>query len=208
MMRSRRWPALCMVLGIALVGEPSVARAQVHWDVGALAGVTERLTTGAPHVPESTPGPSGEVVAHAAILPMLRAGPYVAFDLSPASGTPARQVYAAGLRAKLTPPWLAAPWRFWGFLGAGLADAYTPSRRSAADSVVGSSSIGMLELPVGIGIGHKLHGPWELCAELGARFVVAHGSIHSASISSGQLVPIDGDDLLAVSVSVGVSLVQ
>jgi hypothetical protein len=206
---ARRWSAAWAPLAVALVGGPSSAQAQVHWDVGLQAGVSERITTGNPHVPTPLPGPTGELLAHVAVLPMLRAGPYAAFDLSPASGTPARQVYAAGLRAKLTPPWLAAPWRAWAFLGAGFADAYTPRYRTASDAVVGSSSTGMLELPVGVGIGHKLHGPWELCAELGARFVVARGTFRTASSSSGgELTPIAGDDLLAVSVSVGVSLVQ
>jgi hypothetical protein len=210
---ARRWSATYAPFAIALVattvvGSPE-ARAQVHWDIGVQAGASERFTTGNPRVPTPTPGPRGELLAHVAILPMLRAGPYAAFDLSPAAGIPARQTYAVGLRAKLTPPWLAAPWHAWAFLGAGFADSYTPSYRPASDGVVGSSSTGMLELPVGIGIGHKLHGPWELCAELGARVVVARGSIHTGSNSgSGEVAPIASEDLLAVSVSLGVSLVQ
>jgi hypothetical protein len=202
---------------IALVGgalaPPRAARAQVHWDVGIQAGATERLTTGDARVPASTPGPSGEIHAHIAILPMLRVGPYAAFDLSPAPGRAARQIYAAGVRTKLTPPWLSSPWRAWAFLGVGFADAYSPRYARAivapsgpTDVFVDGFSIGMLELPVGVGLGYKVRGPWELYSELGARVVVARGFISASSGGAAPSAPPVRDDLLAVSLSVGVSL--
>jgi hypothetical protein len=183
------------------------ADAQVHWDVGIQAGVTGRLTTGDATMPTPTPGPSGEIHGHVAVIPMLRVGPYAAFDLSPAPGTTARQIYAAGLRAKVTPPLLSAPWHAWVFAGVGYADAYTARYQPANDVVVRGVSTGMLELPVGVGAGYKLRGPWELHAELGARVVVARGSVHSVSSGNGNpFTPLVSDDLLAVSLSVGVSL--
>ena len=147
-------------------------------------------------------GPSAQVVAHVAVLPLLRVGPYAAFDLSPAPGTMARAVYALGLRAKVTPPLLSAPWRTWVFVGAGFSDAYTP--RSSAGT--GADQVGMLEVPIGVGIGHRLRGPWELCAELGARVVAARDPIHPA-VHSGDGPPADlvRDDFLAVSLSIGLS---
>jgi hypothetical protein len=177
------------------------APAQVRWDVGLLAGATWRVTTG-DRAPHPTPGPSAEIRAHLAVVPMLRVGPYASFDLSPASGATARQVYAVGLRAKVTPPVLAAPWRGWVFAGVGFADGYTPSGGGN-----GADSLGMLELPVGIGIGYRVRGPWELCVELGARVVLAKGPIHAGapSASAGPSSPLVRDDLLAVALSIGVS---
>ncbi|MDP9000883.1 MAG: hypothetical protein M3O46_12310, partial [Myxococcota bacterium] len=93
-------------------------------------------------------------------------------------------------------------WHAWAFVGVGLADAFTPSHRSASDLVIGEHSIGMLELPIGVGLARKLRGPWEVYTELAARIVVARGSIGTPG--SGPV----RDDLLAVSLSVGVSFAQ
>jgi len=196
----RRW-LLAIGLSSAAFVTPFDARAQVHWDAGAQAGATDRIATGA--VPSRSPGPSGEIHAHVAVYPMLRVGPYAAFDLSPVSGLPDRRVYSAGARAKVTPPWLAAPWRVWGFLGFGIAYAYAPSTPSLR-----SSSTTMPEVPVGVGMGYRLHGPWELCAELGARWNLAGiGGQRSAPAAGASMVePFLGNDLLAVSLGVGVSL--
>jgi hypothetical protein len=210
----RRW-GLAIALFGAAIGSASAASAQVHWDVGLQGGATERLTIGGGQ-PTPTPGPSGEIHSHVAVLPMLRVGPYVAFDLSPAPGRSARQTYAAGLRAKVTPPWLSAPWRVWAFLGVGFADAVTPRYRAKTatstgpiDTPVEGFSTEMIELPVGIGVGHKLRGPWEIYAELAGRIVVLRSKEGPASSGGGSPVaPLPGDDLLAVSLSVGVSLGQ
>ncbi|HZU84013.1 MAG TPA: hypothetical protein VE987_13890 [Polyangiaceae bacterium] len=177
------------------------AAAQVRWDASVLVGATQRLTAGDPAAPRPTPGPSAEVHAHVAVLPMIRVGAYGAFDWSPAPSSPSRRIGAVGLRVKLTPPILPAPWRTWAFLGAGVADAFTP--RDA-----GGDSIGMVELPVGVGVGYKLRGPWELCAELGARAVAAKFRIGAAPAEAvgAELPPLVSDDFLAVSLSVGVSL--
>jgi len=77
--------------------------AQVHWDIGAAVGVMQRVTPDRDAgVPLPQAGPMGELHAHVALVPMLRLGPYLAYDLSP--GAPDRQTTGAGLRAKLTPP--------------------------------------------------------------------------------------------------------
>jgi hypothetical protein len=176
-----------------------VARAQVRWDAGLLVGAAERFTSGSSSA-RPVPGPSAELHAHLAVLPMLRVGPYAAFALSPAPGTQARQVYAAGLRAKVSPPLLAAPWHAWIFAGAGFVDAYTPGPDHR-------TSVGMLELPLGIGLGYRFRDPWELCAELGAHFIPVRGLLHgSSSTGADGSSPSVGDDFLAVSLSVGVSL--
>ena len=192
---------LAIRLSIVALSFAPAAVAQAHWDVGAQAGATERVAPGA--TPGRTPGPSGEIHVQVAVYPMLRIGPYAAFDLSPVAGQPDRQIYAGGLRVKVSPPWLAAPWRVWAFLGLGLAYAYTlssPAFRSA--------SVLMPELPLGVGLGHRLHGPWDVYAELGVRWDLAGigGADSPPAPGSGLPAPFAGNDLLAVSLSVGVSL--
>jgi hypothetical protein len=201
-------------LAIALSGVPiavtSVAAAQVrqlHWDLGAEVGVTDRVAIGG-GAPARLPGPSGEIHAHVALYPMIRVGPYAVFDLSPTEGLAARRVYGGGLRAKITPPWLATPWRAWGFVGFGLAYAYAPSSSaSAAGSAI------LPEVPIGIGLGHKLRGLWEACVEVGARwnlagFGGAGAGAAAAQGATGASAPFVGNDLLAVSLSLGVSLAE
>ena len=163
--------------------------------------MTERIPVAG--APARSPGPSGEVHAHVALYPMLRAGPYAAFDLAPVDQLRARRVYAAGVRAKVTPPILPRPWRAWAFAGVGVAYAYTPGSMSLkADGTV------LPELPVGVGAGVRLRRGWELFAEVAARFNLAAfgkiGARESAPLDAVTVFP--GDDLLAVSFSVGVNL--
>ena len=85
---------------------------QVHWDVGAEVGVMQRFVTDAGSGARSPgPGPVGEVHAHVALIPMLRAGPYLAHDISPGPAIPAREVTDAGLRENLLRALLSPPGR-------------------------------------------------------------------------------------------------
>jgi hypothetical protein len=194
--RRERAAKAWMTALVAVVAWPTGAGAQVRWDLGALAGATERVASGS--APARAPGPSGEIHAHIAVYPMLRVGPYAAFDLSPTSGLRARSVYAAGLRVKVTPPWLRAPWRAWAFLGFGGAYAYAPG----AHSLEAASTV-MPELPVGVGIGRRIRGGWEVCAELGVRWNL--GGFAAAARPAPPVEVFAGNDLLAVSLSVGVN---
>ena len=175
------------------------AFAQTHWDVGAQAGTTERIA--APSAPARAPGPSVEVHGHVALYPLVRIGAYGTVELSPTSGLPSRLVYAGGGRVKITPPLLPAPWHLWAFLGGGFAYAQIPAW---------GLSNWTAELPAGVGLGRKLSGPWELCAELSARLDVAGLSWHAAvplpAGAQGSGDNASGGDVLAVSLSVGVSL--
>lgn len=186
------------------------ATAQVNWDVGAELGVMERVATGRdPGAPGPSPGPTGELHAHVALVPMVRIGAYVAHDISPVSGLPAREITEAGLRARLSPPILSGPWRAWLFLGAGYASAYEPSHDAAvpgataarATQVAGASG-GMLDVPFGLGAGCKLRRPWQIFAELGGRVGLAFSGALYGRVA-GE--PYEGRDSLAVSLSVGVS---
>jgi hypothetical protein len=175
----------------------------------------QRLTTGAdPGAATPTIGPVAELHAHVAIVPMLRAGPYVAEDLSPIAGTPARQMTEGGLRLKFTPPLVHAPWHVWTFVGFGYARTYAPSYLAAA--LPGSSSPirvpgaggGILDMPLGIGIGVKLRRPWALFAELAGRvgwFFSGSMYEHAQCLCEERYV---GKDSFAAALSVGVSLEQ
>ena len=177
------------------------ARSQLRWDLGAEAGVTDRVPLAG--APSRSPGPSGEVHAHVALYPMLRAGPYAAFDLSPVDSLRATRVYAGGVRAKITPPIFPAPWRAWVFAGVGVAYAYTPgSMALKADGTL------QPELPIGVGAGVRLRRSWEVYGEIAARMnLAAFGKIGASESPPADPVAVfPGDDLLAVSFSVGVNL--
>jgi hypothetical protein len=196
------WERRCrtaMAFGMATLLVSPLARAQTHWDVGAQVGVTERIT--APNAPGRLPGPNVEAHGHVALYPMVRVGAYGTFELSPTLDLPARFVYAGGGRIKVTPPWLPAAWHLWAFLGIGYSYENIP-RSGLSTSTV--------EVPIGAGLGRKLSGPWELYAELSARLEVAGLSWQApAPLPPGARPRGDnasGGDMLAVSLSVGVSL--
>jgi hypothetical protein len=191
---------------------------QVHWDIGAEVGVMQRLVTDAgPGARSPGPGPVGEVHAHVALIPMLRAGPYLAHDISPVSGMPAREMTEAGLRVKFLPPLLSAPWRAWMFVGVGYARTYTPSHHVevaspgtmfSTDVFVAGAGGGILDVPVGFGLGYRPHRPWELFAELrGGIGVLFTGSMYSDTqpFCTCPVAPHGGKDSFALSLSVGVS---
>jgi len=164
----------------------------VHWDAGVELGAAYRLTTGqSAGVPAPIPGPAGELHAHVALVPMVRVGGYLAFDVSPVPGFPVREIAEAGLRAKLSPPLLSGAWRDWLFVGVGYARAFAAGEGG-----------GFLDLPVGVGIGYRLRRPWELFAELEGRVGLAFaGPLYDKSAPG----PYEGHDSFALSLCVGVS---
>lgn len=187
-----------------------LALAQLHWDVGAEAGVMNRFTSGAaPGAPEPEPGPVAQVVGHVAVVPMLRGGVYLAYDVAPLSRLPARQTIEAGLQMRLVPPLLPSPWRTWVFLGLGYARTVVPSHSASggsANALVPAAAGGILELPFGFGLGYRLSRPWQIFTELGGRAGLAFaGDIYDRSpCICGE--PYLGRDSIALSLSVGVSL--
>ncbi|MGO9833491.1 MAG: hypothetical protein ACLP1X_04685 [Polyangiaceae bacterium] len=197
-----------LALGMLAVTFP--AAAQVRWDVGAEVGAMDRLTTGRDAIaPSPTPGPTGELQAHVALIPMVRIGGYLAFDVSPVPGLPAREIAEGGVRVKVSPPLFSGPWRGWAFLGLGYARAYEPGHEvtvpgsvPAARILVGGAGGGILDLPIGVGIGYRLRRPWEIFAELESRIGLAFSGPLYARTSDE---PYGGQDSFAVSLSVGVS---
>lgn len=182
-----RAPGFGIGAALAVLVAAGDARAQVNWDAGLEAGVMKRFTTSS-QTSEPGFGPTFELQGHVALVPMFRVGLYVAQDVSPMPGWPARQFYEGGLHVKWTPPLLSSPWR--SYLFAGFGAAYV--RQDPRDGT-------LLEVPAGLGLALKVRAPWELFAELGGRAGVAFlDDVYGAGIT--------GKDSFAVSLSVGVSL--
>jgi hypothetical protein len=183
-----------------------VASAQVHWDAGAQAGVTKRFAAGGDAgAPSPGFGPSLELQGHVALLPMVRLGVYLGTDLSPAAPDGLRTFWDGGLHLRLTPPLAPWPWRTWLFTGFGYA---------FADDLGPGLPGGMLEVPVGLGLGRKVGSHALFFVELGARIGFGfYGRMYDRSAvetsgESGQSPgsAYVGQDTFALSLSVGLSL--
>jgi hypothetical protein len=150
------------------------------------------------------------VYAHVALLPMLRLGPYLAHDI--VLGKAERQTTEAGLRAKLTLPILARPWRTWAFLGLGFARSYRPSHILAPTSTepggeVGGEEGGFVDATLGAGMGVRIRGTWLMFAELAAHSgFVFWGGMYDHTPCGCLRDPYPGHDSFAASLRVGVSL--
>jgi hypothetical protein len=197
-----------IVAGLLSLQTAGAASAQVRWDAAAEGGVTKRVETGGEAgAPGTGLGPSLQLQGHVALLPMIRIGAYVATDLSPAVSDGAaadgpRAFAEAGLQVRVSPPLLPWPWRAWLFTGFG---------DGCAHDLGNHLSGGMLDVPVGLGLGRKVTSGWVLFTELGARFGLAfRGSMYEpdvAAASQGHGTPgYAGEDAFALSLSLGLSL--
>jgi hypothetical protein len=186
------------LLTLLLSSLPSPALAQVNTDLGLSAGAMKRFTSNVPPgLSEPGFGPVVELRGHLAVLPMLRVGLYVSYDLSPVADEPSRSFAAGGLHVKITPPLLPAPWKTYLFTGFG--GGYAASSASG-----GSVSGGLLEVPLGLGLADRVSPSWEVFVELGGRMEVAtFGQMYEAS-HAGFV----GTDSFALSLTVGVSLTR
>jgi hypothetical protein len=206
------------------------AQAQLHWDVGAQAGVMKRfLANRSPGTDDAGFGPTGQLTAHVALLPLVHVGGYFGMDLSPLPGdAAAKTVTFGGLHLKGMLPWPHnRSVRTWIFAGFGYAAAYAPSYATtftmtdASDvserrrvKVEGGGGT-FFDVPFGIGASYKFFEPWELFAELGARAGFGHsGTIYD---QPGPGVTVDGGlpdqrasplglDRFALGLTVGVML--
>jgi hypothetical protein len=192
-----RWPqALALPLCGAALCASSPALAQVNTDLGLSAGAAKRFTSNVPAgVSEPGFGPAFDLRGHVAVLPMLRVGLYVSYDLSPVADEPSRSFVTGGLHVKITPPLLPTPWKAYLFTGFG--GGYATSSLAA-----GSVSGGLLEVPLGLGLADRLSPSWELFVELGGRMEVATFGQMYAPSHAGFV----GTDSFALSLTVGVSL--
>ncbi len=198
------------------------AAAQVHWDVGAEAGIQKRVLSLTPGAADARFGPTGEIHAHVALLPLVRVGAYLGHDISPQGEGPARQITSFGARIKLNSPWPRDAWHAWFFVGFGYAAVYAPSYHGAGvvpgsagkpdDVLVEGAGGGFFEVPVGIGLGYKLRKPLELTAELSGKVGFgSRGSLYdverNARSQSQTPLVVDnpGNDVFGLGLLVGVS---
>ncbi len=179
---------------LAWVFFASPASAQVNTDLGLSVGAMKRFTSNVPPgLSEPGFGPAVDLRGHLAVLPMLRVGLYVSYDLSPVADEPSRSFVTGGLHVKITPPLLPAPWKTYLFTGFG--GGYVAS---------GGVSGGLLEVPLGLGLADRVSTSWEVFVELGGRMEVAtFGQMYDAS-HAGFV----GADSFALSLTVGVSLTR
>jgi hypothetical protein len=204
------------------------ASGQVKWDVGGEAGVVKRFTT-AGSAGASSPGlgPSFEAQGHVAVVPMVRMGLYVGMSLLPRAGTGTdkigeRTYWEGGAQVRVTPPLLPAPWRAWAFAGVGYVYTYAESYDFGAgqsstqhNAIAQGVGGGFVDVPLGIGLGYRLNGPWVLFVEGGGEVGVGFSGpvyagsppVSGASTSSrpGTQAAFGGHDSFALSLSVGLS---
>jgi hypothetical protein len=199
--------------------------AQVRWEAGAEVGAKQMLSTDAGRAsPAPLPGPDAEAHAYVAVLPMLRAGPYLAAAVAPFSGAPAWTVGAAGLSIKISPPLLAGHWRTWFFAGIGYTLARSPGRLlvgslGATSVETGARDGQAIQIPFGFALGYEPHRPWEYFVSLAFRVGAAFtGALYnpvggcpgsaSASVMALCRASFEGQDSFAVTLNVGVNFTR
>lgn len=196
------------------------ASAQVKWDASANGGVMRRFLSSG--VGDGGFGPYFSLQGHVALLPLLRVGAYVSHDIAPVNGPePSRQITAAGLRVKLTPPWPRGDFRSWVFLGLGYAGVYAPSyhlnliippNNTSENLLAGGAGGSFFEVPLGIGMAYMVRKPWEITAELGTKLGFGFtGTVYNdrTAVSTGGLVTnlaSLGNDSAALFLTIGVGL--
>jgi hypothetical protein len=167
------------------------AQAHVRGDVGFAVGANKRLSSNAPDgVAQPGFGPSVDLQVRLALLPLVRIGAYVGYELSPVNPYPARHLIRSGLHLWVLSPFLQRPWRMWLSLGFGPVFAYGPAGAAGVPAQWGR----FFEVPVGLGFARRIWGKWEVTTEVLARPAVGHG---------GALVGRTGDDALGLGLVVG-----
>lgn len=211
--------ATAAAASLALVAAPSEARAQLKWEASAGVGGAGRLTSGGS---PTEIGPAAQLDAHVALIPLVRAGAYLAFDSAPEDGAATRRFYAGGLRAKIMSPFPRGDLQAWLFVGVGYAAiarseyaAVAPTTRAAGDAAVpgvvtvASAGGGLLEIPFGVGLAYKVAKPWKLQLELSGRPAAAtYGSVYSDRAYTGPsgyrgTLPASGADAFGIFALVG-----
>jgi hypothetical protein len=231
MVELRRGLLVRFACGLAIFLASAPARAQLHWDASAQAGVEKRFLAHLPsggHDPGF--GPTAQLTGHVALLPLVRVGGWIAHDISPMHDPiAARDVTSGGLRVKLMSPFPRGDLRAWLFAGFGYAGVYARSYHATiaqkdpvtgaplpVDALVQGAGGSFFEVPLGIGASYKLRKPWELAAELGLHLGFGHGgSVYEAPGPQlsypGTTRPDDnagpaGIDRVAIGLTVGVML--
>jgi hypothetical protein len=201
------------LVGLSVVATSAPATAQLRWDFGGELGVLEQLKGSRPsdalHHPNELPGPVAELHGDVALVPMVRMGAHVAFDLAPLGGLPVERMLEGGAQVKFAPPLLAHPWRTWAEVGLGYAWAYEPGYPSSPGPGVArveGSSGGVFDVPIGVALGYRASRGLEPFVEVGARFGVGFaGALYTPPYPCSCSSPFLGRDVVALSLSLGLN---
>lgn len=208
---------------------PTAAHAQLHWDASAALGVEKRFLANRPAgVDDAGFGPAVQLAGHVALMPLIRAGLYAGYAISPLGGdAAARDMIPFGMRFKIMSPFPRGETRAWLFLGfgytlvsarryettiatpTGIGTATTPSKVT-----VESAGGGFLGVPVGLGLSTQLFESLHLFGELGAHIGFAHnGSVYEApgpqlkseGLPDNNALP-SGKDRIGLGLNIGILL--
>jgi hypothetical protein len=205
------------------------ASAQLHWDGSLEAGASKRFLAKRPQGADDAGfGPAVQLAGHVAIIPLVRAGLYAGYEISPLPGdAAARDMIPFGARAKLMSPFPRGDARAWVFAGFGytLVGARGYDTKLAFPTGVGGSTTtqkvsvqdaggGFFDVPFGIGASYKLFESWHLVGELGMHVGFGHsGSVYEPpgpqvkveGAPDNNVVP-SGVDRFGIGLLVGVML--
>jgi hypothetical protein len=159
---------------LVLLGAPSVASAQTHWDANVHAGASGRVFSNG-----ALPGSFGPVVgfdADVAVIPLLRVGLYGDYEYTDTTEPKLSSVISFGARVKIMLPGYRSNIHWWLFTGIGAViweapgfNFYDTSTGAGVTTGVPAASGYFAEIPLGIGMGWRVHRPWEIIAELQGR---------------------------------------
>jgi hypothetical protein len=178
--------AVLLLCGVVLVAGP--ARAQVRYDLGALASFQQRFLANVPTGGSAlAEGGALTLDGHVAIFPLLRVGAWVTGEVSkPLDAREARELVSSGLRVKIVPPWPRGVWRAWFATGFGYTGVIT-------DAAGG----GFFEVPIIVGASYRIRKPVVFLMELGTRLGFGFwGSYYAGGAT----------DVVSVALSVGIGV--
>lgn len=222
-MRHRSFLVAGPLAALLALAAPRAADAQeIHWDAALHGGIARRALSSTPpgKASDATFGPAFELHGHLALLPLVRVGAYVSYDVSPIGGAdlPARHFRGGGARVKVTSPWPRGDLRVWAFTGLGYQGVYAPSVHlrlaspttgAVEDTFVDGATGSLFEVPLGIGAAYRLAKPWSLACEIGARFGFAFdGDAYGSRVGvrqSGARIELGspGNDSFALFATIG-----
>jgi hypothetical protein len=166
----------------------------VRWDAEIAEGADVRVLTSRPAgEAASGAGPSLDLSAHVALVPLVRIGVYAHHDAS----TEGQSLSSAGLDVRVLFPWLSGGLRGYVHAGVGEALAVAPAHALVGGAFVSAASGSLTEVPFAVGLTYRVDPGLWLSLEAGARLGFAFGG---AAYGSGSA----GDDALAVFLDAGV----
>ena len=195
-------------LAVCTVAGEQVAHAQLHWDAALEAALDKRFLTNRQSTSDASFGPALRLSAHLALLPLIRAGLYTGYALSPQSDVPQqapltaresvlRHMVSGGFETRIFPPFGFTKVKPFVLLGFGYQRTFAPG-----------GSGGCLETPLGLGASYRLRKPFEIGALLTSRIGFGcHGDLYRAESITGATGPtVTGQDRFGLSLGIFAAL--